>query len=331
MSAHAAAIARHQRDGTVPLVRISIRACVLTVGLVTSSATTAWAQSTPVGVSADDTRARALFFEGAEALEHGDSEHAIEAFRASFALRPRAIVVLNIAQAYRAAGLPREAIAAYEQYLALSGNDVSRERASSVRDTIAFLRRSTALLTLETLPLGATARIDGRALGITPLAEPVALLEGPHRIELDLEGFVPLRERFTIAPGARLPMRFRLASASAAATLTVAVNQSLPGARVTLDGVSLGAPPVTRQVEPGGHRVEVSAPGRERFASEIVLSAHQQRALSIRLAEDTPVYRRPWLWIGAAVIVAGAAATGAILATQTGAQPSNVIEVGPAR
>jgi hypothetical protein len=201
-----------------------------------------------------------------------------------------------------------------------------------VRDTILFVRQNTAWITARSQPDGATVRLDGRLLGATPLASPEATSTGEHEIVLEHEGYVPVREHVTLAAGQRLALRFQMARVATAASLTIGIAQSIPGARIAVDGVFVGPPPVTRQVEPGGHRVEAEAPGRTPYRAEIVLAPNQHRSLVASLERPPPVYARPWIWIVAGVVVAGAAVTAALVGSQVHADPApaDVIYLGNA-
>ena len=309
----------------IAIVRIARVTVTLTALLFSANVT---AQS----ANENEVRARALFADGVEALDRNEPEAALMALRASLELRPRPIVVLNIAQALRAAGRTVEAIAAYEQYLAFGAAEIPAERAATVRDTLTFLRRSLGQLTVRSDPDGALLRLDGRLAGTTPLSNPLSIAGGTHTIELEHGGYVAVRERVDVVPGRRLSLRFVLANNATASTLRIAVDGGIAArAQVAIDGMQVGAPPAMRRLEPGGHQVEIRAPGHEVYRAEVLLGSLQQRSLTVHLAPSVSVLARPWVWLASgAFVVATALVVGiAVSVAQSGARPEPYIDVPP--
>jgi len=93
---------------------------------------------------------------------------------------------------------------------------------------------------LESALPGATVWFDGRAVGETPLVRPIPAPLGPHRIELDRQGFRPAARELEVSePGELIRVRIDpepelVVPPDLAAELTVEVDEENP--EVILDG-----------------------------------------------------------------------------------------------
>jgi tetratricopeptide (TPR) repeat protein len=152
------------------------------------------------GAEADATeRARKLYELGAEAFAAQHNADAIGYFRRAAALVPSAKLTYNIGLAYEEMGDSGRALGEYRDYLR---QEPAGERRRDVEKRIATLERRLAATGLQHLsitsdPPGATVRIGGRAVGVTPWAGELA--PGPHEVELTLSGHGPQRALVTLA------------------------------------------------------------------------------------------------------------------------------------
>jgi hypothetical protein len=169
--------------------------------------------------------------------------------------------------------------------------------------------------------------IDGNSEGKTPLAAPLVISPGSHRVRFSRRGYEDAQlaitadaERVTsvtcrMVPGADLPYGSK-------AELRVRANQS--DAKVLVDGA-----PLTRTTVPAGrHRVEVAREGFQLWQSDVVLPADRVTEISATL-EALPEYasergersrwRRTWAYgIGGTGLVLGA--TAVVLAMASSAE-----------
>ena len=273
-------------------------------------------------ITPGESHARTLFLDGLDALERGDSARALELLRHSYAIHAVPIVMLNIAQAYRTEGRVIEAIGAFREYLHAGAHTISHERAATVQQTIDYLVAQTATAIVTSTPPRAMVRVDGRELGTAPLAEPLRLQAGEHEFDVELPGYVVVREHVTLVRGDTRVLNFRLAGLRTAGSLAVRVgNSPAPqGVHVAFDGVDVGTPPLERQLDQGGHQVTVAAPGFDTFRAEVILGVRQRREMAVRLDRTRSLAQQPWLWTTVGLIVAGAAA-GIVLGLTLGHDP----------
>lgn len=107
------------------------------------------------------------------------------------------------------------------------------------------------LLTIDSLPAGASVSIDGESLGRTPLqAVPVAA--GEHQIRLEDPRHLPLDQPLLVT-GRNIAQHLQLQMEPAWAE--VKVDSLPPGARVLLDGEAVGDTPATVQILQGEHQL----------------------------------------------------------------------------
>lgn len=151
---------------------------------------------------ADAERAKQLYALGAEAFAARRNADAIRYFRRASELVPSAKLIYNIGLAYEEMGDTGRALAAYRRYLRQDAEadatrrDELRRRIASLEQRLAETGVQQLLVTSE--PPGATVRVAGRALGLTPWAG--ELPPGQHVVSLELPGHAPESASVTVAP-----------------------------------------------------------------------------------------------------------------------------------
>lgn len=164
-------------------------------------------------VSADAERAKQLYALGAEAFAAQRNADAIRYFQRAAELVPSPKLTYNVGLAYEEMGDAGRALAEYRSYLELEADsDVARR--AEVQSRIAHLEQRLAetgvqQLRVKSEPPGATVRIAGRALGVTPWTGELA--PGEHDVELDLPGHTPQRARVTVPPDHSAELALELA------------------------------------------------------------------------------------------------------------------------
>jgi copper chaperone CopZ len=271
--------------------------CVVVLGLALPGA----ARAQPADTETDEARARRHFETGASLYLEENYEGAAAEFEASYALRPVPVVLFNLAQTYRRLYRYGDAVDAYERYLRTE-SDLTTERRTAVRTTIAELRRGLAPVS-ETDVSGAEILVDGRSVGTTPLEAPLALAAGTRVIEARLDGHAPAREEIRVIGGEAQTVVLSLPEARGVGILRVRSN--VASATVRIDGEDRGVAPIEQSVAAGGHDVEVAADGYDTFRREIVLAPQQERELFAELTVTRPLHEQWWFWaaVGGAAVV----------------------------
>jgi hypothetical protein len=140
----------------------------------------------------------------------------------------------------------------------------------SVQQKIALqLAPAWAMVTIDSVPTGASILLDGEAAGTTPTT--VEVLQGEHQLMLQLPSFADWQKTLRIEASKDLDLG-QISLQPAAGELELSSVPS--GANVTLDGEFQGQTPLTLEVSPGeSHRLDVFKPGYERYNDSVEMSA----------------------------------------------------------
>lgn len=142
-----------------------------------------------------------------------------------------------------------------------------------------------ATLVIETVPVGARGTAGAHTFGPTPATLQVP--PGTISVRIELPGHEPyVEDHLVVAAGQTLRLRATLAPAQARLVLVT----DPPGARVILDGVALGATPLTadRLMPRTGARLSVSKPGFATQAFSIELPAGRETRVERTLRAAPP-------------------------------------------
>ncbi len=149
-----------------------------------------------------DRDARRSFKTGVRAFEDARLAEALGAFKKAYALRPSYRILYNIAQAQAEIGHPHLAIEAFEGYLADGGTRITPERKLAVEKEIVRLRGLVGEVIVKG-PRGAEVWFDGERKGYLPLAGPVILTSGRHRLIVRRGKKEPCEQEIIIKGGQR--------------------------------------------------------------------------------------------------------------------------------
>lgn len=144
------------------------------------------AVAAPGDDAAHRKEAQVLFGEGVKQAEKGDTKAALASFRAAYEKYPSFRVLYNIGQLCERMGDPACAVKSYEQYLRDGGADVPAKRRTEVDATIKKLVAQLAMVTVKVSAPGAEVAIDDVPQGRSPIAEPVPMNAGPHKVTATL-------------------------------------------------------------------------------------------------------------------------------------------------
>src|SRR5205814_698390 len=106
---------------------------------------------------------------------------------------------------------------------------------------------------------GATITVDDKPHGSSPLAQPLRLLAGPHRVRITKDGFLPFDQSPNVAAGMSGKVEAKLEVASTKGRLSVK-EHSGKSIRVIVDGVDVGDAPLSGEVDVGQHDVGGKSP-----------------------------------------------------------------------
>ena len=296
------------------------------------------AATTPALAAEPKEEAREQFASGAELVKAAKWSEALAAFERSFALVQHPVTLFDIGACERALGSYARARRTLLRTRELDRAATSGVLPDSARSDIdAFLAEIAAILVIVDVhldPAAATIAIDGRPLAVTTegaqgagagLPTLTAGLEAPgpghappsgsFRLELDpgahvlvlsRPGFQDVVRRETFAKGQPASLDLVLARLDGA----IEVRADRSGSAVAVDGVDVGAAPVTVRRPAGRYHVAVRKVGFVSFETDAVLEPGGRVELSAPLApETTPVTKQWWFWTVAGSVLAAATLT----------------------
>lgn len=273
--------------------------------------------------------ARADFAAGVKAAAEGHWGEALVAFDRSYATKPHALTMYNIATCERALGNYTRAREKYD--LAKKRHLETNELPSSYADDLEAKRgeieRSLAHLSVTLDPPDAAIAVDGRpvtkgdgdgkemvagvgapgAAAVLPAPKfELALDPGPHVFTVEHKGFqtaivrrdLPASSHGTLDLGiTRLPAVIHIAA-------------SRPDAVVRLDGQDVGVVPLALSRPAGRHDVDVRSLGFVPYHTTLSVMPGEEPRLDVKLTPEKPAfYTRWWFWTGVGALVVGAVVT----------------------
>ena len=134
--------------------------------------------------AADKKRAQDLQIAGVRLLERGDNLGALQKFQEAIRIFPSPKILFNMGRAHAALGEEVEAVNDFERFLdeAPYAPKQSRDEAQKIIET---LRAKLSYIEIGTDDVGGRITVDGREVGVAPLARPLAITPGPHEVRLE--------------------------------------------------------------------------------------------------------------------------------------------------
>ncbi|MFN3198169.1 MAG: PEGA domain-containing protein [Bradymonadia bacterium] len=177
------------------------------------------------------------------------------------------------------------------------------------------LKHKQPLLTVKTVPEGASVIIDGRRVGLSPWSDYTE--PGAYNIELTLDGHLYTRRAFTHVAGSPKVLEFELVSNSTPAE--VKMQGDLTGISVEIDGEEIASPHDEQvlKLKPGAHTLTFIGSEARSFV-EMRLEAGEQRVVDVPggLVGTAVVDDTPFDWATTGLIGGGAlTATGLAFVT----------------
>jgi len=162
---------------------------------------------------------------GLSLYSDGDYALAVIEFDRAYALVADYRVLYNIGQVRVQLSNYAKARQALERYLSEGGDKVTTERRRAVTADLEMLAARTATLRVDTNVQGALISIDDVPMGTSPLAAPLLLDAGDHRLTVRKAGFNQADSRLTLAGGDATSTRLDLMAEPAAAAPRVIVEK----------------------------------------------------------------------------------------------------------
>ncbi|HKO53972.1 MAG TPA: PEGA domain-containing protein [Polyangiaceae bacterium] len=268
------------------------------------------------GSASNDERAAALRDTGNQAMLEMRYVDALAAYQQAAALAPSYSGVLySIARAHQMLGDFTQALRALEQFEQQASPE-AKAKVGQLDRLFTDLRSRVGTLRLTCNVTGARVLVRDKVIGTTPL--PATLLpSGSATLELELDGFFPLRREIVVPGGGALALELDLHARLSSGLLIVRTTPG--GARVSVNGQPQGtsSPSIELALLAGNHRISATREGYEDASVPIVLRAGATRNVQLELEPARPLSSRWWFWAGAGAVVAGGIALTVALLTES--------------
>jgi hypothetical protein len=190
----------------------------------------------PPSISEPTPEAREIYRTALDLVEKGRFAEALAAFERAYATSPSYVILYNVGKAAVLSGDPARALSAYQCHLEHGGSAVEPSQHSEVMAEIARLKTEVGLVVIEVDQAGAAVEIDGKAVGTSPIEEPVVVNPGKNLVRV--RGSKTESRAIEVEKGARLVVKFELGSKEA--PLASGPKLRFPGAVVGVSWVVAG-------------------------------------------------------------------------------------------
>ena len=234
----------------------------------------------PAQAAAQAPDARASLASGNKAAAAKDWAKAQTELDASNRAAPSADALEGLANAHYQQKHEAEAYAAYDAWLKTYGAKSSPAKKKAAETRLQELAGRTGLLAVETAESGATVTVDDKPMGTTPLAAPLRLATGPHRVRVTKDGLQPFDQAPNVAAGATSTVQVKLEAQSSKGQLAVREKSGKP-LRVLVDNVDMGDAPWTGEVPAGPHEVGGRGTGSAAAVERVVVERGKTRDVEL--------------------------------------------------
>ena len=146
-------------------------------------------------------RADDLIRQGVELRKSGNDDKALEAFRASYQLRPAARAQAQVGLAEQALGLWVDAEADLKGALREMNDPWISKNAKALSGALATVGQHLGSLQLMGTPAGAVVKIDERQVGKLPFEKAIRVTAGEVLVSVSLEGYIEINRKITVSAG----------------------------------------------------------------------------------------------------------------------------------
>ncbi len=171
----------------------------------------------PAFADKESEAAKIHFNKGVKLYKSDDFTGALVEFQKAYDVKEHYSVLYNIAQCLKGLERYREALETFERYLDEGGDEIDGERETEVKGYVSELYDVLSQLTLVVDQDGASIRIDGEKIGLTPQPGIIFLDAGPHTVLIQKEGFEPFEQELLLSRGEQFTLQVPLVEIEAGA------------------------------------------------------------------------------------------------------------------
>ena len=217
---------------------------------------------------------------GEKAARAKDWATAVTELDASNKAQPSADALEGLANAHFQQKHDAEAYAAYEDWLKTYGAKAAKPKKTAVEARLKELGDRTGRLTVDVREAGAAISVDDKPIGVTPLAAPLRLALGPHRVRITKDGFLPAEQVANVTAVAPSAITVKLEAQTTKGQVRVK-EKSGKAIRVLVDGIDMGDSPWTGEVEAGPHDIGGQAAGLTAAPEKVIIEPGKLREVEL--------------------------------------------------
>jgi hypothetical protein len=214
----------------------------------------------------------------------GDFAGAALKFQAAYGASHDPRLLWNVAYCEKQLRHYARVIALLKRYEAEGGTLLTVRDRKDAHELAAALAPFTTTVKITASEDGAEIFVDDERVGRSPLAEPLVVDIGTHRIRATKAGFLDAVATVPVGGGLDVPVELRLEKEIHQGTIVI---HAPPGAAITLDDQPAGVGSAERVVESGGHQLRVQAAGMRPFQTEVVVRDKETRTLDVALERES--------------------------------------------
>ncbi len=155
----------------------------------------------------DKGKATKLVREAAQLYQEGERLAAVRKFEQAYKVYPSAAILYNLGTAYRGVGRNALAHRTLSKFLRVA-KKVSAKRKGAVQQTLRDIESVVGRFWIVVAAKGLRVLVDGDVVGVSPLADPVAVPPGVHQITLEKNGKELAKKTIAAGTGARVEVKF---------------------------------------------------------------------------------------------------------------------------
>lgn len=223
---------------------------------------------------------------GTKATQAKDWSKALAEFEAANKAQPSADALEGVANAQYQLKQEVEAHASYDEYLKKYGASAPKAKRTLAETRLKELGERTGTITVSSSETGAQIAIDDKPVGTAPLAAPIRVTVGPHRVRITKDGFAPVDQAPSVTANATITVTAKLEAVSSKGRLSVREKNGKP-IRILVDGVDMGEAPWSGEVEAGLHAIEGRSPQMAAAPEKVEVERGKTRDVELTASSTT--------------------------------------------
>ena len=215
------------------------------------AAPTAPPVAAPATPASNAATAKTALAAGDKAAKAKDWATALTQYQAAMNAQPSAAAQEGIANAQYQAKNTGDAYEAYDRLLKDYAGGKNKPQATARLKELAPL---TGYVSIRVNESGAAVSIDGKAIGMSPVAALIRVSMGAHKVDVVKDGFAPLSKSPNVPANGKEIVDVQLVRESTTGHLVIS-EKTGAAVRVLVDGADVGAAPLDLDVTPGSHEI----------------------------------------------------------------------------